>query len=152
MKTILTYGTFDLLHVGHVRLIKRLKSLGHYLIVGVSTDEFNKEKGKASIYPFEERREIIESISLVDKVIPEHSWDQKVRDINEHRVDILAMGDDWAGKFDTLSSEVEVVYLPRTEGISTTDVRTVISRVEEDKLLALECAVDQVSRLVTKLR
>lgn len=152
MKTILTYGTFDLLHVGHVRLLKRLKSLGDYLIVGVSTDEFNREKGKASIYPFDERREIVESIGFVDKVIPEATWGQKAHDIKAYRVDILAMGDDWVGKFDALSGEVEVVYLPRTEGISTTDVRTVISRVEEDKLFALECAVDQMSRLVKKLR
>lgn len=152
MKTILTYGTFDLLHVGHVRLLKRLKSLGDYLIVGVSTDEFNREKGKASIYPFDERREIIDSISFVDKVIPEETWDQKSFDVKEYSVDILAMGDDWASKFDTLSNEVEIVYLPRTEGISTTDVKTVISRVEEDKFMALECAVDQVSRLVKKLR
>lgn len=151
-KVVLTYGTFDLLHVGHVRLLRRLKALGDTLIVGVSTDAFNAQKGKVSIYPFEERREIIESISFVDKVIAEEAWDQKSSDVKEYGVDILAMGDDWAGKFDTLSSEVEILYLPRTEGISTTDVRTVISRVEEDKLLALECAVDQVSRLVKKLR
>ncbi|WP_081194817.1 glycerol-3-phosphate cytidylyltransferase [Halomonas sp. BC1] len=151
-KVVITYGTFDLLHVGHVRLLRRLKALGDTLIVGVSTDAFNAQKGKASIYPFEERREIIKSISFVDKVIPEETWDQKASDVKEYGVDILAMGDDWAGKFDTLSSDVEIVYLPRTEGISTTDIRTVISRVEEDKLLALECAIDQVSRLAKKLR
>lgn len=151
-KVVITYGTFDLLHVGHVRLLRRLKALGDTLIVGVSTDAFNAQKGKASIYPFEERREIIKSISFVDKVIPEETWDQKASDVKEYDVDILAMGDDWAGKFDTLSSDVEIVYLPRTEGISTTDIRTVISRVEEDKLLALECAIDQVSRLAKKLR
>lgn len=151
-KVVITYGTFDLLHVGHVRLLRRLKALGDTLIVGVSTDAFNAQKGKASIYPFEERREIIKSISFVDKVIPEETWDQKASDVKQYDVDILAMGDDWAGKFDTLSSDVEIVYLPRTEGISTTDIRTVISRVEEDKLLALECAIDQVSRLAKKLR
>ncbi|BCB59934.1 MULTISPECIES: glycerol-3-phosphate cytidylyltransferase [Halomonadaceae] len=151
-KVVITYGTFDLLHVGHIRLLRRLKALGDTLIVGVSTDAFNAQKGKASIYPFDERREIINSISFVDKVIPEETWDQKASDVKEYGVDILGMGDDWAGKFDTLSNDVEVVYLPRTEGISTTDIRTVISRLEEDKLLALECAIDQVSRLAKKLR
>ena len=151
-KVVITYGTFDLLHVGHVRLLRRLKALGDTLIVGVSTDAFNTQKGKVSIYPFEERCEIIKSIRFVDKVIPEETWDQKANDVKQYNVDILAMGDDWAGKFDMLSSDVEIVYLPRTEGISTTDIRTVISRVEEDKLLALECAIDQVSRLAKKLR
>ncbi|AYF33938.1 glycerol-3-phosphate cytidylyltransferase [Vreelandella alkaliphila] len=151
-KVVITYGTFDLPHVGHIRLLKRLKALGDYLIVGVSTDAFNAQKGKVSIYPFEERREIIASIGLVDKVIAEEHWAQKITDIQRYNVDILAMGDDWAGKFDDLSSDVEIVYLPRTEGISTTDIKTVISRVNEDKLLALECAIDQVSRLAKKLR
>lgn len=151
-KIILTYGTFDLLHVGHIRLFKRLKALGDTLIVGVSTDAFNAQKGKASIYPFEERRDIIESISFVDTVIAEDSWDQKASDVKKYNVDILAMGDDWAGKFDTLSSDVEVIYLPRTEGISTTDIKTIIARKEEDKILALEQAVKQVERLVQKLK
>lgn len=151
-KVVMTYGTFDLLHVGHVRLFKRLKALGDYLIVGVSTDVFNEQKGKRSIYPFEERREIISSIGIVDKVIAEESWTQKITDIQHYNVDILAMGDDWAGKFDDLGADVEVVYLPRTEGISTTNIKTVISRVKEDELLALECALDQVGRLVKKLR
>lgn len=151
-KTILTYGTFDLLHVGHIRLLKRLKALGDTLIVGISTDAFNAQKGKASIYPFEERREIIESIGIVDQVIAEEHWEQKATDIQRYGVDILAMGDDWSGKFDGLSSDVEVVYLPRTEGISTTDIRTVIARQEEDKIFALEQAVEQVGRLVQRLR
>lgn len=151
-KTVITYGTFDLLHVGHIRLLKRLKALGDYLIVGVSTDAFNAQKGKASIYPFEERRDIIASIGIVDKVIAEEHWAQKATDVECYSVDILAMGDDWAGKFDDLSSDVEIVYLPRTEGISTTDIKTVIARQQEDKIFALEQAVDQVGRLVQRLR
>ncbi len=151
-RIVITYGTFDLLHVGHIRLLKRLKALGDYLIVGVSTDDFNAKKGKASIYPFEERREIIESIGLVDKVIAEEHWAQKASDVSRYNVDILAMGDDWAGRFDGLSSNVEVVYLPRTEGISTTNIKTVIAKQEENKILALEQAVNQMGRLVKRLR
>lgn len=151
MTTVLTYGTFDLLHVGHVRLLRRLKALGDTLIVGVSTDAFNELKGKSSIYPFAERREIIEALGFVDQVIAEEHWGQKRDDVQTYNVDILAMGDDWVGKFDGISDSVEVVYLPRTEGISTTDIKTVLSRLEEDKIFALEQAIDQVSRLAKKL-
>ncbi|WP_017429364.1 adenylyltransferase/cytidyltransferase family protein [Vreelandella jeotgali] len=152
MTTVLTYGTFDLLHVGHVRLLRRLKALGDTLIVGVSTDAFNELKGKSSIYPFAERREIIEALGFVDQVIAEEHWEQKRDDVQTYNVDILAMGDDWVGEFDDIAGDVEVIYLPRTEGISTTDIKTVISRVEEDKIFALEQAVSQVGRLVKKLR
>lgn len=151
-KIILTYGTFDLLHVGHIRLFKRLKALGDYLIVGVSTDAFNQKKGKSSIYPYIERSEMVAALSYVDQVIPEEDWIQKVADIDTYKVDLLAMGDDWAGKFDELSNKVEVIYLPRTQGISTTDIKTVIARKDEDKILALECAVEQLDRLVKNLR
>ena len=151
-RTILTYGTFDLPHVGHIRLLKRLKDMGDTLIVGVSTDEFNLEKGKKSIFTFEERVEMIGALKFTDLVIAEKSWEQKVTDINTYGVDILAMGDDWAGKFDFLSSVVNVIYLPRTKGISTTDIRNVMSRDQEDKIMALEQSIGKIFRLVKSLR
>jgi glycerol-3-phosphate cytidylyltransferase len=120
MKTIITYGTFDLLHHGHIRLLKRAKRLGDYLIVGLSTDEFNKLKGKESVYSYEERKEIVEAISYVDRVIPEEKWKQKIDDIKGMNVDIFVMGSDWVEKFDYLQDYCDVIYLPRTNGISTT--------------------------------
>ena len=123
MKRVITYGTFDLLHIGHINLLKRAKALGDYLIVGLSTDEFNRVKNKKAYYPYEDRKKILESIRYVDLVIPEVNWEQKVRDILEYKVDIFVMGDDWAGKFDELKDYCQVVYLPRTEGISTTQIK-----------------------------
>lgn len=122
-KTIITYGTFDMFHIGHLNLLNRVKSLGDRLIVGVSTDEFNNLKGKKTLIPFDQRRQIVEAIRGVDLVIPEENWDQKVRDIQQHDVKIFAMGDDWAGKFDHLREYCNVVYLERTAGISTTDLK-----------------------------
>ena len=119
MKRVITYGTFDLFHIGHLRLLKRARELGDYLIVGVSTDEFNKIKGKKSVFPFKERKEIVESIKFVDKVIPEVNWEQKVDDIKKYKIDIFAIGDDWKGKFDFLKKYCEVIYLPRTKDISS---------------------------------
>jgi len=118
MKRILTYGTFDLLHYGHIELIRRAKEHGDYLIVGLSTDEFNEEKGKKSVVCYWERRKILEALIWVDEVIPEYSWGQKLMDIEENKIDVLIMGDDWKGHFDHLPCEV--IYLPRTPEISTT--------------------------------
>ncbi len=127
MKKILTYGTFDLFHVGHVNLLRRAKELGDFLIVGLSTDEFNKvEKNKISIYPFTERLAILESIKYVDLVIPEKTWDQKIRDIIDYNVNIFVMGDDWKGKFDYLNKYCSVIYLPRTPDISSSKIKTKI--------------------------
>ncbi|MPQ38229.1 glycerol-3-phosphate cytidylyltransferase [Lactobacillus plantarum] len=123
MKKVITYGTFDLLHKGHVRLLKRAKALGDYLIVCVSTDEFNALKGKSAYTSFEDRKYILEAISYVDKVIPEESWDQKINDVVNNDVDIFVIGDDWKGKFDFLKDYCEVIYLPRTEGISSTKIK-----------------------------
>lgn len=123
MKRILTYGTFDLLHIGHVRIIKRAKSLGDKLIVGLSSDEFNSLKGKKAVYSYQERKEILESLEDVDLVIKEDSWEQKIDDIKKSNIDILVMGDDWDGKFDYLKKYCKVLYLKRTENISTTEVR-----------------------------
>ncbi|MFD1385924.1 glycerol-3-phosphate cytidylyltransferase [Oceanobacillus oncorhynchi subsp. oncorhynchi] len=123
MRTILTYGTFDLLHVGHVNLLKRAKEMGDYLIVGLSTDDFNILKHKQSFYSYEDRKIILEAVRYVDKVIPEISWEQKKDDILTYHVDTFVMGNDWKGKFDALRSFCEVVYLPRTDGISSTLIK-----------------------------
>ncbi|MED4204490.1 glycerol-3-phosphate cytidylyltransferase [Neobacillus mesonae] len=130
MKKVLTYGTFDLLHFGHINLLRRAKDLGDYLIVGLSTDEFNKGKNKQAYHSFENRKMILESIRYVDEVIPENTWDQKIQDVINHNVDIFVMGDDWKGKFDFLKEYCEVVYLPRTIGISTSKIKSDLNVVE----------------------
>lgn len=131
MKRVLTYGTFDLFHLGHVRLLRRLAALGDELVVGCSTDEFNKLKGKKSVMPFEQRLEILEACRYVDKVLPERDWDQKRDDILREEISVFGMGDDWTGKFDHLTDICEVVYLPRTENISTTQLRAEVKRMAE---------------------
>lgn len=123
MKKVITYGTFDLLHVGHINLLRRAKALGDYLIVVVSSDEFNASKGKKAYHSFEDRKKILEAIRYVDEVLPEYTWEQKIDDIVNNNVDVFVMGDDWKGKFDFLKDYCEVVYLPRTEGISTTKIK-----------------------------
>lgn len=123
MKRIITYGTYDLLHWGHIRLLKRAKELGDYLIVVLSTDEFNAIKGKKSYHNYQERKMMLEAIRYVDLVVPEYRWEQKKEDILKYQADVFVMGDDWAGRFDELSEIVEVRYLPRTEGISTTKIK-----------------------------
>ncbi|GAF36407.1 glycerol-3-phosphate cytidylyltransferase [Lentilactobacillus raoultii] len=123
MKKVITYGTFDLLHKGHVRLLKRAKALGDHLTVCLSSDEFNAEKGKKAYTSYEDRKYILEAIKYVDEVIPETNWDQKIHDVQERNIDVFVMGDDWKGKFDFLKDYCEVVYLPRTEGISTTKIK-----------------------------
>lgn len=123
MKTVITYGTYDLFHVGHLNLLKRAKELGDYLIVAVSSDEFNAGKGKKCKIKDTDRMAIVDAIKYVDKVIPETSWEQKIEDVQKYNVDVFVMGDDWKGKFDFLKEYCEVVYLPRTEGISTTQLK-----------------------------
>ena len=125
MKRILTYGTFDLLHYGHINLLKRAKALGDYLIVGLSTDEFNAIKNKTAYHSYETRKKMLEAIRYVDLVIPENSWDQKKDDVKKYYVDVTVMGGDWEGneKFEELRDYCEVVYLPRTKGISTTKIK-----------------------------
>ncbi len=122
-RIVITYGTFDLLHYGHINLFKRAKALGDYLIVAISTDEFNEVKGKTCYFPYEKRKIIVEAIRYVDKVIPENTWEQKVDDIKKHNVDVFVMGDDWVGKFDNLKEYCEVIYLPRTPDVSTTSIK-----------------------------
>ena len=124
MKRVITYGTFDLLHYGHINIRRRAKALGNYLVVVLSTDEFNwNEKKKKCYFTYEERKSILEAIRYVDLVIPEESWDQKVRDVQEYNIDTFVMGDDWTGKFDFLKEYCDVVYLPRTPEISTTQIK-----------------------------
>lgn len=123
LKKVLTYGTFDLLHWGHINLLKRAKDLGDYLVVAISTDEFNAIKDKKAYHSFENRKMILEAIRYVDEVIPEETWDQKVSDVQKHNIDVFVMGDDWESKFDFLKEHCEVVYLPRTTGISTSQIK-----------------------------
>lgn len=126
MRKIITYGTFDLLHYGHINLLRRAKERGDYLIVGLSTDEFNwDEKGKKTYFSFDKRKKLLEAIRYVDLVIPENSWQQKIQDIKEFHVAEFVIGDDWSGKFDFIANETnaEVIYLPRTPEISTTQIK-----------------------------
>ena len=134
MKRILTYGTFDLLHYGHIRLLQRARALGDYLIVGLSTDEFNAQKGKAAFHDYETRKRMLEAIRYVDLVIPEKNWEQKAQDVKDYHVDVVVMGSDWAGseRFEYLRSLCEVVYLDRTPGLSTTKIKQELGLVKEE--------------------
>ena len=130
MKKVITYGTFDLLHYGHINLLRRAKSLGDYLIVGLSTDEFNnKEKNKECYFDFENRKLLLDAVRYVDLVVPEENWEQKISDIKKYNIDVFVIGDDWKGKFDYLKDfGVEVVYLPRTKEISTSKIKNDLNR------------------------
>lgn len=124
MKRVITYGTFDLLHYGHINLLRRAKELGDYLIVALSTDEFNhNEKHKKCYFSYEKRKQLLEAVRYVDLVIPESDWDQKIDDIEKYKVDTFVMGNDWEGKFDFLKDYCEVIYLPRTPEISTSKIK-----------------------------
>ena len=128
MRRVITYGTFDLLHYGHIHLLRRASEIGDYLIVGLSSDSFNEIKGKKSYFSYEHRLLLLKSIVFVNEVIPENSWDQKKKDIIHHKIDTLVMGDDWKGKFDSLQEVCEVIYLPRTPEISTTRIKLDLQR------------------------
>lgn len=130
MKKVITYGTFDLLHAGHINILRRAKELGDYLIVATSTDEFNDIKDKKAYYTYEQRKMILEAIRYVDEVIPEKTWDQKVNDVINHDVDIFVMGDDWEGEFDFLKEHCDVLYFPRTIGISTSKIKEDLFKVK----------------------
>jgi len=150
-KIVITYGTFDLFHVGHIRLLKRLRALGDQLIVGISSDEFNSIKGKKSFFSYDERAEIVESCKYVTSVFPEHHWEQKREDIVKNNATIFAMGDDWEGKFDELGDLCEVVYLPRTEDISTTEIKNALSKVNVAELDKIESSLHDVINIVKTL-
>ena len=134
MKKVITYGTYDLLHRGHVNLLKRAKAMGDFLVVGLSSDQFNAIKQKKSFYSYEERKLVLEAIRYVDQVIPEHTWEQKAQDIIDHGIDVFVMGDDWTGKFDELKKHCEVVYLPRTDGVSTTQIKAQLRVTESSNI------------------
>ncbi|WP_433959363.1 glycerol-3-phosphate cytidylyltransferase [Cytobacillus horneckiae] len=129
MRKVITYGTFDLLHWGHINILKRAKEHGDYLIVAISSDEFNELKNKKAYHSFENRKMILESIRYVDEVIAEENWEQKIEDVKKHDIDVFVMGDDWEGKFDFLKEYCDVVYLPRTVGISTTKIKKDLLKV-----------------------
>jgi glycerol-3-phosphate cytidylyltransferase len=135
VKTVITYGTFDLLHYGHIEILKRAKDIaeGGRLIVGISTDEFNSLKGKKSSQSYEKRKELVEAIRYVDEIIPEENWEQKKDDIERHNVDVFVMGNDWEGKFDELEDICQVVYLERTDSISSTAIKRIIAELEAVK-------------------
>jgi len=151
MTTVVTYGTFDLFHIGHVRLLKRLHSLGDRLVVGLSSDEFNTIKGKKVVIPYEDRKEILLSCRYVDSIFQENCWEQKREDLQREGADIFAMGDDWIGKFDDLQDIVKVVYLPRTRDVSTTELKTVISEIQNEKIRQLQSLTEHLSALVKQI-
>lgn len=148
MNIVITYGTFDLFHIGHLNILESLSHMGEKLIVGVSTDEFNLLKGKNSIHSFEERSRIIAALTCVDEVIPENDWDQKSSDIKKYGVTLFGMGEDWKGKFDDLSASCEVVYLPRTPSISTTDLKKALSKIDSAAIQQIKTGLDSVLDLV----
>ena len=123
MKKVITYGTYDLLHVGHINLLRRAKELGDYLVVVLSSDEFNAIKHKTAYHCYEDRKIILEAVKYVDEVIPEYTWGQKIQDVVDNQIDVFVMGDDWKGQIDFLNDYCEVIYLPRTDGISTTKIK-----------------------------
>ncbi|WP_434566487.1 adenylyltransferase/cytidyltransferase family protein [Vibrio chagasii] len=148
MKVVITYGTFDLFHVGHIRLLKRLRELGDKLVVGISSDQFNEVKGKKSFFSYAERAEIVSACQYVDEVFPEHNWEQKAQDLKKYKATVFAMGDDWTGKFDHLSGVCEVVYLSRTEDISTTKIKSTLSSLKKSELDKIESSLHDVIEIV----
>ncbi|WEN15739.1 adenylyltransferase/cytidyltransferase family protein [Rhodanobacter sp. AS-Z3] len=149
-KVVLTYGTFDLFHIGHLNLLQRLKDLGDYLLVGVSTDEFNASKGKQTVVRFEDRLRIVQNIKCVDLAIPETHWEQKRGDIEKHDVSIFGMGNDWSGKFDALRDCCEVVYLPRTDDVSSTSMKKLLSVLDKTHIDELKQALGILSTIIDR--
>lgn len=150
-RIVLTYGTYDLFHIGHLRLLQRLHELGDRLVVGVSTDEFNLTKGKRSFIPYEHRAEIVASLAIVDSTFPEDRWDQKREDIQRLGAAVLGMGDDWVGRFDELGDICEVVYLPRTANVSSTALRQRLAPFGEAEREKLQAALEVMSDLLQSL-
>lgn len=152
MRTIITYGTFDLFHVGHVRLLSRLKNLGDRLVIGLSTDDFNSIKGKKSFFSYNERKEILLSTKYVDEVFPEECWEQKKSDVLKFNASIFAIGDDWVGEFDFLKKYCEVIYLPRTECISTTDIKRRLEKISSKDIEAMEKNLHEIFDILKSIK
>jgi len=146
MKTVITYGTFDLFHIGHLKLLERLDNYADRLIVAISTDEFNSKKGKQVFIPFEQRKEIVKAIKYVDVVIPEDNWEQKIFDIEKYEVDIFAMGNDWKGKFDFLKEYCEVIYLDRTKGISSTYLKKSLDSISKEEIFTAFSVLERLKQ------
>lgn len=144
-KRIITYGTFDLFHIGHVRLLKRLADLGDHLTVCVSTDEFNAIKGKKTVIPYAQRAEIVGACRYVDQVLPEQDWAQKRDDIVREKIDVFAMGDDWSGKFNDLGDLCEVFYLPRTEDVSSTSLKAFMEALRDEQLKEVKHLIETLN-------
>lgn len=149
-RTVLTYGTFDMFHIGHLNLLRRLRLLGDRLIVGVSTDEFNNKKGKKTIVPFRDRAAIVASVRFVDSVIPEETWDQKTHDIQSNDVSVFGIGSDWTGKFDHLQEFCEVIYLPRTDDVSSSDLKRTLQILDKSHVTELKQALDLITSIVQR--
>ncbi len=150
-KVVITYGTFDLFHVGHLNLLKRLRALGDELYVGVSTDKFNSIKNKHTFIPFENRLQIVSELRCVTHAFPEEHWEQKELDIEKYKVSIFGMGSDWTGKFDHLKSLCDVVYLDRTQDISSTELKQSIAAFQQEKLKELLKAAEYLKELASSL-
>ncbi len=148
MRTVITYGTFDLFHVGHLKLFERLSALGDRLYVGVSTDEFNANKGKKTIVPFSNRIQIVRAIRYVTDAFPEETWEQKRNDILRYKADVFAMGEDWAGKFDHLANVCEVVYLPRTVGVSSTQIKNNLQLFSRSQIDNINSSIQTIAAIV----
>ncbi len=150
-KRAITYGTFDMFHIGHLELLKRIKGMADELVVAVSSDEFNELKGKKTIIPYEQRAKIVEAIKYVDRVIAEDSWDQKIEDIKEHEIDLFVMGDDWDGKFDDLREYCDVLYLPRTDDISSSDLKKALNNLSSINVDEINQAFEIIKRIKENL-
>jgi glycerol-3-phosphate cytidylyltransferase len=148
---VLTYGTFDLFHIGHLRLLERLRGLGDHLTVAVSTDEFNAPKGKSSIIPYADRAALVAACRFVDEVIPEEHWEQKRQDIVRLDIDVFGMGGDWEGRFDELGEVCKVVYLPRTDGISSTALKDRLKVFDNASLESLKAAIETAQNVLSRL-
>jgi len=148
---VLTYGTFDLFHIGHLRLLERLRDLGDHLTVAVSTDEFNALKGKTSLVPYADRAALVAACRFVDAVIPESTWGQKREDVVRLGVDVFGMGGDWEGHFDELGDVCQVVYLPRTAGISSTTIKDRLKVFDAESLQSLKTAIETAQQVLARL-
>lgn len=141
IKRVITYGTFDIFHIGHLKILERARALGDELFVGVSSDEFNAIKGKRAFFSYQSRADIVASLRCVTHVFPEHTWEQKREDFGNYDADIFVMGSDWEGKFDEFADAVDVRYLPRTEGISSTDIKKQLQKIDEKSLVSVKDAI-----------